>query len=108
MITTAMAKVRTSMERTAPFGWRCLEDDYSSHLSPWEFDVRDITLPVVILQGGLGGNVPPGHARWLVQYIPDAELRFYRDDGQVSSAFSYRDEILATARGPLREGAGPR
>jgi pimeloyl-ACP methyl ester carboxylesterase len=107
MTTAAMGEVRASMERTSSFGWRCLEDDYNSYLSPWGFDVEDIAVPVVVFQGGLDGNVPPGHARWLVDHIPGAELRFTPDDGHISLVFSHRDDILATARGLLFSGAEP-
>lgn len=51
-------------------------------------------MPVVIFQGGLDGNVPPGHARWLAQHIPGAELRFDPDDGHVP--WSFRTETKSS------------
>ncbi len=105
MTTKAMDELRAAMERTSSFGWRCLEDDYSSYLSAWGFDVEDITVPVVIFQGGLDSNVPPGHARWLTSHIPGAELRFYPDEGHISLVLSRRDDILATVGALLLEGA---
>lgn len=83
-----------SNRRIEEFGWDFLRDDYSAYLNPWGFDVRDVQVPVILFQGDLDGNVPVGHARWLAQKLPNAELREKAEHGHISLIFTFREEIL--------------
>ena len=95
MGTRAMDEVTQSIERCLSFGRQCLVDDYSSYLSPWGFDVEEISVPVVIFQGEVDENVPVGHAKWLARHIRGAQLRLYPREGHISLVFSHRDDIVA-------------
>jgi len=77
MATPAMQELNAAVARTTSFGLRCLVDDYSSYLSPWGFDVDEVTVPVVIFQGDLDENVPLGHARWLARHLRNSRLLVY-------------------------------
>jgi len=53
-----------------------------------------VQVPVILFQGDLDGNVPIGHARWLAQKLPNAELREKAEHGHISIIFTFREEIL--------------
>lgn len=93
----AADEMRTAVAQTFETGLQCLVDDYSSYLSPWGFSVEDIGVPVVLFQGALDENVPPGHGRWLARKIPNAHLVEKADDGHLSIGIRYRQEILDAA-----------
>jgi pimeloyl-ACP methyl ester carboxylesterase len=59
-------------------------DDDVAATSPWEFDVRRIDVPVLVVHGQRDRMVPPGHGAWLADAIPGAELRTFADEGHVS------------------------
>ncbi|WEO78834.1 alpha/beta hydrolase [Cryobacterium sp. SO2] len=61
-----------------------LIDDDMAFVVPWGFDVADIELPVLIVQGGRDRVVPPSHGAWLARAIPNAELWEYPEDGHIS------------------------
>ncbi len=88
---------KAAIAKTHEHGLRGIVDDYSSYLSPWGFRVEDIGVPVVLFQGTLDGNVPPGHGRWLVRKIRNAQLIEKANEGHISIGFRYRMEILDTA-----------
>jgi pimeloyl-ACP methyl ester carboxylesterase len=87
----------TAVTKTYETGLRCIVDDYSSYLSPWGFGVEEIEVPVILFQGALDGNVPPGHGQWLASKIRNAQLVQKADEGHISIVFRYRQEILETA-----------
>jgi pimeloyl-ACP methyl ester carboxylesterase len=89
--------LKAAIAKTFETGLRCLVDDYSSYLSPWGFEVQDVGVPVVIFQGALDANVPPGHGQWLARKIPNAELVEKADEGHISIGFRYHHEILGSA-----------
>jgi pimeloyl-ACP methyl ester carboxylesterase len=62
-------------------GW--LDDDVL-FTSPWGFDVRDISIPVLIFQGRQDLMVPYSHGEWLAARIPTAEARLSEDDGHLT------------------------
>jgi pimeloyl-ACP methyl ester carboxylesterase len=59
-------------------------DDDLALVNPWGFAVADVGQPVLILQGEQDRLVPDGHARWLAERCPAADLRLYPDDGHIS------------------------
>lgn len=61
-----------------------LIDDDVAFVTPWGFDVADIRVPVLVVQGGRDRVVPPGHGSWLARTCPDAELWERPDDGHIS------------------------
>jgi pimeloyl-ACP methyl ester carboxylesterase len=62
-------------------GWR---DDDRSCVAPWGFDVADITVPVLLLQGTEDLMVPPSHGRWLADRIPGVEAEISEVEGHLT------------------------
>ncbi|HLX33544.1 MAG TPA: alpha/beta hydrolase [Gaiellaceae bacterium] len=62
-------------------GWR---DDDLAMVKPWGFDVADIRVPVLLLQGTEDLMVPPAHGRWLAERIPGVEARFSDSEGHLT------------------------
>jgi pimeloyl-ACP methyl ester carboxylesterase len=56
-------------------------DDCVAQLTPWGFDVAQISIPVLLLHGGQDRAVPFSHGRWLASHIPGVEAWFFDDEG---------------------------
>jgi pimeloyl-ACP methyl ester carboxylesterase len=61
-----------------------LVDDDLSATASWHFDPAQITIPVLVVQGGEDRVIPWGHGDWLMRTIPTAEYWFRPRDGHVS------------------------
>jgi pimeloyl-ACP methyl ester carboxylesterase len=61
-----------------------LIDDDVALVSPWGFDPAEITVPVLLVQGGNDHVVPPAHADWLLRRCANSELWLRPNDGHVS------------------------
>ncbi len=61
-----------------------LIDDDLAYVRPWGFDVGDIRVPVLIVQGGRDRVVPPAHAYWLLGACRDGELWLRPNAGHIS------------------------
>ena len=59
-------------------------DDDLAYVSSWGCDLREITAPVLFVQGAQDRVVPSSHATWLAQRCRTAELWLRPDDGHVS------------------------
>lgn len=70
--------------RSAAFGADGLIDDDVALASPWGFELADVSVPVLVVQGGGDRVIPRAHGEWLAARIPSAELRIRPDDGHVS------------------------
>ena len=80
----AWASLGADVGRSAAFGPDGLIDDDVAFASEWGFDIADITVPVLVVQGGGDRVILPAHGRWLAQTIPGAEFWLRGDDGHVS------------------------
>jgi pimeloyl-ACP methyl ester carboxylesterase len=78
------AELGQDAERASADGVDGLIDDDVAFATPWGFDLADITAPVLLVQGGQDRIVPPSHARWMAEQLPQAELRVHPDSGHVS------------------------
>jgi len=58
--------------------------DDTCTLRPWEFDLADITVPVLLLHGRQDMFVPFGHGEWLAAHIPGVEARLLDNDGHLT------------------------
>ena len=56
-------------------------DDCVAQLTPWGFDVAQISVPVLLLHGHQDQAVPFGHGQWLASHIPGVEPWFFDDEG---------------------------
>ncbi len=61
-----------------------LIDDDVAFAAPWGFDLGDIDVPVLLVQGEGDRIVPASHASWLLARIPRASLWMRLDDGHIS------------------------
>jgi pimeloyl-ACP methyl ester carboxylesterase len=61
-----------------------LIDDDVALVTPWGFDVADIAVPVLLVQGGEDRVIPASHADWLLRQVAMAELWLRPRDGHVS------------------------
>ena len=59
-------------------------DDDLAFASAWGFELDDIRAPVLLAHGGEDRVVPPAHARYLLDRLPNAELWLRPRDGHVS------------------------
>jgi pimeloyl-ACP methyl ester carboxylesterase len=73
-----------------PEGW---VDDDLAFLAHWGFDLGAIRPPVLVCQGEHDLMVPPGHADWLAEHVPGAELRTFPEEGHLTLAFQRVDLV---------------
>ena len=59
-------------------------DDDLAYVTPWGFDPRQVSTPVLLVHGAQDRLVPSTHATWLAQRCRAAELWLRPDDGHVS------------------------
>ena len=75
-IRTLLAKNFAEALRHSAAGWI---DDALALCAPWGFSLSDIRVPVLLWHGEDDVFSPPSHARWMVDQIPNAELRVRPD-----------------------------
>jgi pimeloyl-ACP methyl ester carboxylesterase len=81
----AMEAIRQGVAGTA--------DEVALFVQPWGFDVREITVPVVIWHGDDDRNAPLAHAQALADKIPNAELIVWTGMGHLTSIERGRDVL---------------
>lgn len=59
-------------------------DDDLATMAAWGFDPAQVTMPVLLLQGGQDTMTPSSHSQWLAGRCPRGELRLYQGDGHIS------------------------
>ena len=59
-------------------------DDVRAEVSPWGFELAQISVPVLLLHGRHDQFVPFGHGQWLAAHIPAVEARLLDDDGHLT------------------------
>lgn len=70
-----------SMQQALAPGFEGCWDDCVAQLTPWGFDVAQISIPVLVLHGGQDRAVPFSHGQWLAAHIPGVEAWFFDDEG---------------------------
>src|SRR5207247_7289403 len=68
-------------------GW---VDDDLAFITPWGFDVSELTVPVEVRYGASDVLVPAGHGDWLAENVPNATARKDSGHGHLSTP----DEII--------------
>jgi len=61
-----------------------LIDDDVAFTKPWGFDLADVAVPVLVVQGGADRVVPRSHAEWLLAHCPLDQLWLRPRDGHVT------------------------
>jgi pimeloyl-ACP methyl ester carboxylesterase len=56
-------------------------DDCWAQVTPWGFDLAQISVPVLLLHGGRDKAVPFSHGQWLAANIPGVEAWLLDDEG---------------------------
>jgi pimeloyl-ACP methyl ester carboxylesterase len=69
-------------------------------VSPWDFNLQDVRVPVFLWQGGADTDATPAMAYYLVDQIPHAQLNFFEEEGHISLAVRHMSEILNTVVTP--------
>jgi pimeloyl-ACP methyl ester carboxylesterase len=100
----AQYTVRTNHEALEPGsqGWW---DDIHGLISPWGFEVSDITVPVLLLHGRQDKFVPVAHDQWLAAHIPGVEVRLLDHDGHLTLQEHRISEVHAWLRHFVRSQA---
>jgi len=80
----AWAALGADAGRAGAAGPEGLIDDDLAFVAPWGFDVAQIEVPVLLVQGGQDRIIPPSHADWLMRTCPTSELWLRPRDGHVS------------------------
>jgi pimeloyl-ACP methyl ester carboxylesterase len=71
-------------QRAGAAGPDGIVDDDCAFVRPWGFELADVRVPVLVVQGGRDRVVPLAHGEHLARSIPGAELRLRPDDGHIS------------------------
>jgi pimeloyl-ACP methyl ester carboxylesterase len=80
----AWSSLGADVGRASAAGPDGLIDDDVALVSPWGFEVSQITAPVLLVQGGQDRVIPPAHADWLLRHVPRSELWLRPGDGHIS------------------------
>jgi pimeloyl-ACP methyl ester carboxylesterase len=63
---------------------------------PWDFDVRDVSVPTHLWYGEVDHMVPVAHGRWLADRIPGADLVVLAGQGHARTVFGHWNEVFRT------------
>ncbi|PSL37169.1 pimeloyl-ACP methyl ester carboxylesterase [Labedella gwakjiensis] len=86
-----------------PAGLGGLVDDDVAFTTPWGFDVSDIRVPTLVVQGGDDRVVPLAHGRWLADHLPNGEAWWRHHDGHIGVL-----DAIPAAFDWILENAAPR
>ena len=64
------------------YGW---VDDTLSQISPWDFDLSQITVPVLLSYGLKDAFTPPAHGHWLAAHLPTATVQVDTEAGHTGT-----------------------
>ena len=96
--------IRESTPEQAVNGvWGWVDDDLAFQ-RPWGFDVRDISVPVLVKYGETDVLVPAAHGAWLATNVPDCVVKIDDEAGHMGS--DPEREIAENVRW-LRDGIPP-
>jgi pimeloyl-ACP methyl ester carboxylesterase len=59
-------------------------EDAIAQVSPWGFDIADISVPVMVMHGRQDKFVPVGHGEWLAAHVPGVDARILDNDGHLT------------------------
>ena len=79
-------------------GWRGYFDDNVALMTPWGFQVSDITKPVHLFYGGEDLMAPAAHNQWLSTHLPQVTTTHHPEEGHLSIFTRHLDEIATALR----------
>jgi pimeloyl-ACP methyl ester carboxylesterase len=79
-------------------GWY---EDAIAQVSPWGFDIADISVPVMVMHGRQDKFVPVGHGEWLAAHVPGVDARILDNDGHLTLLEHRIPEVHAWLSGYL-------
>lgn len=65
---------------------------------PWDFSLKEVSVPVRIWQGLSDNIVPPAIAQRLAAALPHSESRYLPDEGHLSLVVRHLGAVLAELR----------
>jgi len=77
-------------------GPRGVQVDTALIVSPWDFCLQNIDIPVHLWYGEADVTVPPTMGRYLAATIPNCHAKFYPNEGHLSTFFNHKEDILTT------------
>lgn len=96
--------IRESVPEQAVNGvWGWVDDDLA-FLRPWGFDIRDISVPVLIEYGETDVLVPAAHGAWLAANVPGCVVKIDDEAGHLGSD---PEREIAENVNWLRDGVPP-
>src|SRR5580704_15115811 len=84
-----------SMQQALAPGFEGCWDDCVAQLTPWGFDVAQISIPVLALHGGQDRAVPFSHGEWLASHIPGVEAWLFDHEGHGTLRENHIGEVHA-------------
>jgi pimeloyl-ACP methyl ester carboxylesterase len=63
-------------------------------ISPWDFDLKDIKIPVHIWHGGKDHNASPAMGRYLEERIENSVMNYFPEEGHISLIVKNAENIL--------------
>jgi pimeloyl-ACP methyl ester carboxylesterase len=76
---------------TGIWGWF---DDDLAFTRPWGFALDEVSVSVVVWQGGQDRMVPFAHGQWLARHVPGAHPRLLTEEGHLSIAVASFGKVL--------------
>lgn len=62
----------------------------------WGLPFDRIALPITLWHGALDATVPPSHAQWYLEHLPDARLHLVPGEGHYSLPLRHADALLSS------------
>ncbi|GAB2710765.1 pimeloyl-ACP methyl ester carboxylesterase [Microbacterium marinum] len=81
---TTWASLGTDVAASDQWGPDGLVDDDLAFTRPWGFDLAEVEVPVIVVQGGLDRVIPPAHATAIAEALPHALLQRIPDAGHIA------------------------
>jgi len=79
--------------RAGEFGMAGLIDDDVAFARPWGFELADVPVPVLVVQGEEDRVVPRSHGEWMARQLPRARLVLRPGDGHISVLAALPDAL---------------
>ncbi len=86
--------LQSSINESARQGTSGLIHELTLYLSPWGFELPDVTLPVQLWHGAADRIVPTLHGRYIAEGLADCDAVFLPGEGHYSLPIDQKERIL--------------